>query len=99
MDVGIQIICLLFSFFYGFLIRIVLYFHGHLFKGNKLLIYLIANFFVSFLLVLLYIVSIYKINYGIFHIYFIALIGIGYVVSKYVKIDKIKDILFFWHRK
>lgn len=96
MDVSIQLLCLLFSFSYGFFIRIILYFHGRLFKSDKLLTYLIANFLISFLIVILYIVIIYKINYGIFHIYFIALMGIGYVVSKYVKIDKIKRFLVFW---
>lgn len=87
MDVKIQLLCMLISFLYGAFIRITLMINK---KHNifKDLLYI-------YIIVLLYTIIIYKINNGIFHIYFLLLILVGYLVSKKhvnLTIDLLKKI-------
>ena len=74
MDVKIQIICMLISFLYGIFIRITSLFNK---KQN-----IIKDLLYIYIIVLLYTIIIYSINKGIFHIYFLMLILLGYLVSK-----------------
>lgn len=87
MSVKLQILCIVASFIYGIFIKLCNLFN----KRNNIL----TDLFYVYDLVILYIIIIYKINLGIFHIYFIFFIIIGYVfMSKNVKfLIKIKDIL------
>ena len=79
MNINIQIICILISFLYGIFIKVSFIFNN-LFKG------IIKDILYVYILSLLYIVLIYKINYGMFHIYFFLSMTIGYLImSKYVK--------------
>ncbi len=100
MSVDIQIICIIVSFLYGIFIKICNLINSTLIKNNNKYINIISNVIYMYILVILYIILIYKINKGIFHIYFIIMILLGYILmSKYVKfiINKIK--LIFNYRK
>ena len=100
MSVDIQIICIIVSFLYGIFIKICNLINSTLIKNNNKYINIIFNVIYMYILVILYIILIYKINKGIFHIYFIIMILLGYILmSKYVKfiINSIK--LIFKYRK
>ena len=87
MNYKIQLISLIFSFFNYKMIK----------NTNVFLKYLISLFYV-FDMALLYILLMYKINYGVIHIYFIGILLIGYILGfvyvkklqKYCKIIKLK---------
>jgi hypothetical protein len=86
MSIKIQIICMLVSFMYGFILKILLIINKLLTKNNNKYINIISKIIYTYIVVILYIIIIYKINKGIFHIYFIILILLGYyLMSKYVK--------------
>ena len=90
MNVLIQILCISISFVYGF-ISFIGYKYNNKLGNNYFIWQLIFNLFYSFISVLLYVIIIYKINGGIFHIYFIFSLIIGYIMSNYiVKSIKIK---------
>lgn len=90
MNVFIQIICILISFAYGFIINIG-YKYNNKIDNSNFIWQLVFSLFYSFIGVLLYIIIIYKINGGIFHIYFIISLLVGNIVSNnIVKSIKIK---------
>ncbi len=90
MNVLIQIICIAISFIYGFIVFIGYKYNNKL-GNNNFIWQLVFSLLYSFISVLLYVIIIYKINGGIFHIYFIFSLIIGYIVSNHiVKFIKIK---------
>lgn len=83
MNYKIQLISLIFSFFYGILFYATSYFNYKMVKNcNVVLRYLISIVYV-FDISLLYILLLYKINYGVVHVYFIGVLLIGYVFGWY----------------
>ena len=99
MNVKIQLLCIILSFVYGGIIRLLLYFHGRFFLPKNRFLYFLGNFFFSFLLVLLYILLMYAINLGIFHFYFFMSMLFGYVLSNNVNKLKINQFNFFHRSK
>ena len=93
MNVSIQILCLLISFIYGMFIYIS---YNSIKKYN-----IFINLLYVYIIVITYIIIIYKINKGIFHIYFYLLIILGYLfMSRYVKkmLNILKRILCHFKR-
>ena len=84
MNVKIQIYCIFLSLVYGFFIRCSLLINLKLNKFSSVFKVIIDLLYV-YIIVLLYTLIIYYINNGIFHVYFLFLILIGYIISnKYV---------------
>ncbi len=79
MDYKIQLISLIFSFFYGIFFYITGYFNYNLLKKSNLVLQYIISFFYALDVALLYILLMYKINYGVIHIYFVGILVIGYI--------------------
>jgi len=86
MDAKTQIITLLFSFLYGFIFFYLEIFHNHIIKHKKRLYRSIITILFMCNIVLIYIILIFKLNNGNFHIYFILMIIIGFIIS--IKIYK-----------
>ena len=85
MSVHIQLVCIVVSFLYGILLKLLNTINRLLLKKKNIYINIICNFIYTYFIVLLYVIIIYKINRGIFHIYFIVVLIIGYyLMSKYV---------------
>ena len=82
MNIKIQLLCFLMSFIYGIFIRILILFQSKINKTNNLLIHFFIDLLFVYIVALLYTLIIYKINKGVFHIYLIMLILIGYISSK-----------------
>ena len=102
MDVKIQLLCILISFLYGIFINISFLFNKRI--NNKIL-NLTKDLLHVYIIVIIYTIIIYKINKGIFHIYFLIFILLGYNLSKkYVKLTNnllksIKKKNFKWYTK
>ena len=89
MSANLQLICFLVSFIYGMFFGILTNFHFKLInKYHKIFQLLISLVFIIDI-VLGYILIMYHLNDGIFHIYFFIFIFIGYILSfplrKYIK--------------
>ena len=101
MSADIQLICIIISFLYGLFIKVLNIFNNKLIKNNNKYLNIISNFIYVYIIVLLYVIIIYKINLGIFHVYFLIIMLFGYyLMSKYVKfiINVINKVLLKFKR-
>ena len=78
MDVKIQLICILISFLYGLFINITFRLNYKINQNKNILTHIIIDLLYVYIIVLLYTLVIYNINDGIFYIYFLLLILLGY---------------------
>ncbi len=81
MDAKTQIIILLYSFFFGFIFYYLAKLNNWIIKNKKKLFRSIITILFMYNIVLIYIISIYKINNGKFHIYFLLMIILGYFIG------------------
>lgn len=81
----IQFICLLFSFFFGFFLYSFFRFNYKLFRKKKLFVFIFGESLVVLLSSLVYVYFLYRINYGVLHIYFVMMILFGYFVHSVKK--------------
>lgn len=96
MNYKLQLLSFLVSFIYGIFFYITSKLNNKLIKNKSILFQYIITMLYIINLVLLYVIIIYKTNKGIFHIYFIILLVIGYIIAsisaksvkKYVKLMK-----------
>lgn len=93
MDYKIQILSLLYSFVYGIFFYFLNILNDKFLNKNKIINTIILVLFV-FVNALLYITVLYKINYGVFHIYFLFMLFLGYGLASIIKIK----ILFKIHQ-
>ena len=82
MDVYIQLLCMLVSFAYGIFINITFHINNKLNNNKKTIVKFVVDLLYVYIVVLLYTIIIYLINNGVFHIYFLILMLIGYLISK-----------------
>lgn len=93
MDYKLQLLSFVVSFIFGIVFYLGNRLNSYLIKNEKLIFKYINTFLFIIDFVLLYIVLIYKVNQGIFHIYFIIIAVLGYILAlsqfekskKYVK--------------
>lgn len=91
MSIYFQLLCIIISFVYGVFIGFISYINNRLIKTNNKILLFMLNILFNFNIILLYIIIIFKINKGIFHIYFGFLVLIGYFLSiKCIKKLKLK---------
>ena len=81
----LQILTFLFSFFYGFLYFYLVRINRALIKDNNTIIKYIDSSLFTLDSVLLYVVINYKINSGYFHIYFLIILAIGFLLAYYTE--------------
>lgn len=81
MDYKLQLLSLLISFIYGILFSLLTNFNYKCLYKTTMPLKILFNIIFILDIVLLYTFIIYKINKGIFHIYFILMILMGYMVS------------------
>lgn len=84
MNYKIQIISLLYSFGYGVFFFLFNILNNKFISKNKYINFITLLVFVI-LNALLYITILYKINFGVFHIYFLIMIFLGYYFSFFIK--------------
>ncbi len=88
MDINIQIVCMIFSYLYGVLYYFLIIFNKYITANISLLLKIITNIIFSLNTVILYLIILYKLNYGVLHFYFFILIIIGFIsgihICKYI---------------
>ena len=80
MSLNIQIMSFFVSFIYGVLFEILLNFSSRILYSSKLFVKIIGSFLFSLFSSLLYFIILFKINYGVLHIYFFLCIILGYTL-------------------
>ena len=78
MDAKTQALVLSFSFVFGFISYFLYYINYKLINHQKKLYRSLISIMFSYNLVLIYLISLYKINNGKFHLYFFFLIILGF---------------------
>lgn len=86
MDAKTQIIVLLFSYFYGFFFFYLAYINKKIIDKQNRIYRSIITILMMYNIVLLYIIIIYKINNGKFHLYFFIMLILGFYSS--IKLTK-----------
>ena len=96
MNVNEQITALCFNFIYGFIIYYAVIINYLFIKNEVLIVKLLITslFLIDFTII--YLMIIYKLNYGMFHIYYLIAFVLGYILSlkikKSVKLVKTKKL-------
>ena len=91
MNIKIQIIGIIVSFIYGLFIKLMALLNNKYNNTNNYIIKGLLDLLFNFNLTILYIIIIYKINGGVFHLYFFLIMLGGYLVSnKCVKLFKFR---------
>ena len=91
MNIKLQIITLLFSFLYGIFFSFFLSLNYKFIYSDKKIFKTIISFLVVIISVLIYFIILKKINNGIFHIYEILCIILGFIFENWMRgvIDKV----------
>ena len=84
MNIKLQIITLIVSFFYGIFFSFFLSLNYKFIYSDKKIIKIIISFLVVIINVLLYFIILRKINYGIFHIYEIFSLILGFLLENWL---------------
>lgn len=84
MNIKLQIITLLFSFLYGIFFSFFLSFNYKFIYSDKRIFKIIISFLFIIVCVLLYFIILKNINNGIFHIYEILMIILGFVLENLI---------------
>ena len=92
MDAKTQIIVLSISYIYGFIIYILSVINNIIIKNKKRIYKSTITILLMYNIVLIYIILIYKINNGIFHIYFFIMIILGFLSSIKLKKEMLKNV-------
>lgn len=84
MNIKLQIITLIYSFLYGIFFSFFLSLNYKFIYGDKKILKIIVSFFCIIISVLLYFIILQKINNGIFHIYEILVIILGFIIENLI---------------
>ena len=84
MDLAIQLQVLVVSFLYGILFSYLLKIQYHFFFEGKRLYRIMITFFFMIDNCFLYFLILRTINHGIFHIYFLFIIILGFLLGNYL---------------
>lgn len=79
MNSYIQLICLIFSFVYGFVIYFTNRINYKILCNKGLVVSVVGSILYVNNMALFYLFFLYKINFGILHIYFLLFIVLGYI--------------------
>ncbi len=85
MNIIEQITALCFNFIYGFIIYYAVIINYYLIKNEVLIVKLLITFLFLIDFTAIYLIIIYKLNYGMFHIYYVIAFVLGYILSIKVK--------------
>jgi hypothetical protein len=81
MSIDIQLKVMTFSFVFGFIFFFFTFLTKKLIKRRKLLCQVIIDFLLVMDFVFLYLIILFKLNDGMFHIYFLFLVILGFYIG------------------
>ena len=79
MNSNVQLISFIVSYFFGMLFYFLTYLNFQLIKPFKLLLQHLLSFIFVIDMTIIYIIIIYKINNGYFHLYFMIMVFLGFL--------------------
>ena len=82
MNAKTQIIVLTFSYLFGFIFNYLNILNINIIKNKNKFYRSFITIMFMYNIVLIYLISLYKLNHGIFHIYFLIMIILGYFTAK-----------------
>ena len=88
----IQLITLTVSYFYGFFFYYLIKINNQIIKNKKRFYQSLITILFMYNVVLLYIIIIFNINHGIFHIYFFIMITLGVYTNKKITQKMLKNV-------
>ncbi len=91
MNYKLQIISLIFSFIFGIFFYIVSLFHYKMIRNIPIIFKYLFTFLFMSIISFLYVLLMYKVNYGVIHIYFMIVLFIGYF-SSYIYVKKFRKM-------
>ena len=94
MDAKTQIIVLLFSYLYGFLFYYLYLLNYNIIKKYHSIYKSFITIMFMYNIVLIYLICLYKLNNGIFHIYFLFMLILGLYSSYKFKNILLKNVKF-----
>ena len=80
MSAGIQVVSFLYSFSYGCLFALFSYYIKRKYSKRHILIRIFVDMLFVIIASVLFMYGLYKINYGILHLYFILVYVFGYFI-------------------
>lgn len=95
MDYKIQLISIMFSFLFGFVLSIINRLFNLIIKKRNMAIKLVLSSLFSFIISFFYVYLLYKINEGVIHIYFILMLLLGVVIES--KVNVMSKISCLYH--
>lgn len=94
MDAKTQIISLSISFVYGAFFYFTSLLNQEITKNTKRIFRSVAAILHMYIIVLLYIIILYKINNGNFHIYFFIMLTLGFIAGKKLQVKMLNNVKF-----
>ncbi len=98
MNYKIQLISFLVSFLFGIFFFYTNMLNKKIINRQKIHYKYIITFLYIINITLIYIILIYKINKGIFHIYFLIMVLLGYIISLN-QLKNVKKIIIYFKNK
>ena len=95
MDIKIQIISLIASYVFGILFYILNKINSKIIYQKNRIIQSLSTILFIYNIVLLYIIIMFKINHGTFHIYFIFMIILGFITTRLLTGKIKKNVKYF----
>ena len=87
-----QLIILLFNLLYGVIIYFITIINYYFIKNEVIIVKIMISTLFVIDFTFIYLLAVYKINYGIFHIYYLFTFILGYlignIIKKHVKLTK-----------
>ncbi len=94
MNAKTQIIVLLFSFLYGFIFYYLYKLNNKIITNHNHLFQSFTTIMFMYNIVLIYLISLYKLNHGMFHIYFSIMLFLGFISALKIKNLLLSNVKF-----
>lgn len=97
MNIKVQLLSLFISFIYGCIYNLLSKYNKKLIVKKHILIQIVITALFVINNVLIYLIILYKTNYGQFHIYFLAMIALGFMFSQLICKNYVKKKKYYWY--
>ncbi len=81
MDIQVQILCFIVSFIYGVFYNLISKLNYKIIENKNVFLKIVITSIFIFNSIILYLIILYKINFAIYHIYFLFILILGYIFS------------------
>lgn len=97
MELKTQIYLLIFSFFYGIIFSLLMSLNHRFLYNEKKYLKILSTFIFILIAVLAYFIVLFKINYGILHVYSLIIVVLGFILENIVEIKLVAKYKKKWY--